>query len=56
MKKLFMLIVGLMVLSSCTTYKPYFPPPGERVNPYDQHPVPDDGAAGMVRDIIRRSN
>lgn len=54
MKKLFILIVGLVALSSCTTYKPYFPSPGTEVNPYDQQPVPDDGVAGMVRDIIRR--
>lgn len=53
MKKIAFLIVVVLSLNGCATYHPHFPSPGEQVNPYDQNPVPDDGAASVLRDIIR---
>ena len=54
MKNILLLIFMVVALSGCTTYQAYFPAPGERVNPYDQKPLPDDGAASVLRDIINR--
>lgn len=54
MKKLLFIIVAIVSLNSCTTYTPVFPEPSERVNPYAQKPVPNDGAASFIKDIITK--
>ena len=54
MKKATFIVFILIALTSCATYNAHFPQPSERVNPYDQQPVPDDGLAGFARDVIKR--
>lgn len=54
MKKILFILFMVASISSCSTYQANFPAPGERVNPYDQKPVPNDGAASLLRDVINR--
>ncbi len=54
MKKIVIAIVSIISLNSCTTYHPVFPEPNERVNPYAQKPVPNDGAASLLKDMITK--
>lgn len=57
MKKVFLVflvIVVILSLNSCATYYANFPAPNEKVNPYDQKPLPKDGAANLLKDIITK--
>lgn len=54
MKKAIIGFLLLACLSGCTTYNAHFANPGERINPYDQTPIPNDGLAGFARDVINR--
>lgn len=54
MKKTLLILLIVSAISSCATYQAILPAPGERVNPYDQKPVPNDDAASLLRDIINR--
>ena len=55
MKKTFFALLIVTCLCSCaTTYNTNIPKQNERVNPYDQKPLPNNGLAGVIRDIINR--
>ncbi len=56
MKNVIFVFLFSYFFCGCATYKPQFPKPGERVNPYDQRPVPDDGFAGFARNVINKYN
>lgn len=54
MKKSFLMIIVVLTLNSCATYHATFPKPADKVNPYDQKPLPNDGAASLLKDMITK--